>query len=259
MFAPATVFGQFNQTVAAEVGPALVEATARCTILATGAYERPILFPGNDRPGVMLLQAARRLLMVDGVLPGRRAIVVTDNDHAYPRIAALRDCGLNLLAVIDVRSAQAVERGLAVAPSLRSIARPSTKILGTLGRDHVRGVRVTHDSGTSSVTCDAVLMAGGWQPADELRRAATSHGTVLIESEGVHPGELATADAVSELLQGAGSVSGTFDAREAFLEGRVAALKALVRLGHADIAVRDQAFRDLQRARQRGTELTAEQ
>ena len=41
-------------------------------MLATGALERPLVFPGNDRPGVMLASAVRRYLAEYGVRAGRR-------------------------------------------------------------------------------------------------------------------------------------------------------------------------------------------
>ena len=39
-------------------------------VLATGAIERPLVFPGNDRPGVMLAGAARTYLHRYGVKVG---------------------------------------------------------------------------------------------------------------------------------------------------------------------------------------------
>ena len=41
-------------------------------VLATGAFERPLVFPGNDRPGVMLASAAERYASEFGVLPGEK-------------------------------------------------------------------------------------------------------------------------------------------------------------------------------------------
>ena len=56
---------------------------AREVVLATGAIERPLVFPGNDRPGIMLAGAARTYLNRYGVLAGTRAVVVTADDAAY--------------------------------------------------------------------------------------------------------------------------------------------------------------------------------
>ena len=52
-------------------------------MLATGALERPIVFPGNDRPGVMLASAAERFANEFGVVAGKDIVVFTNNDSAY--------------------------------------------------------------------------------------------------------------------------------------------------------------------------------
>ena len=56
---------------------------ARQVVLATGAFERPLVFADNDRPGIMLAEAARTYLNRYAVCAGRRAVVVTNNDGAY--------------------------------------------------------------------------------------------------------------------------------------------------------------------------------
>jgi sarcosine oxidase subunit alpha len=45
---------------------------AKKVILAQGAFERPLVFSGNDRPGIMLASAARTYLNQFGVLPGNQ-------------------------------------------------------------------------------------------------------------------------------------------------------------------------------------------
>ena len=52
-------------------------------ITATGAIERPLSFPGNDRPGVMLAGAVRDYIALWGVAPGRDTVVFANNDDAY--------------------------------------------------------------------------------------------------------------------------------------------------------------------------------
>ena len=56
---------------------------AQQVILATGAIERPLVFSGNDLPGVMLASAAQTYLGEYGVLPGKRGIVMTNNDATW--------------------------------------------------------------------------------------------------------------------------------------------------------------------------------
>ena len=45
---------------------------AKQVVLATGAHERPLVFPDNDRPGIMLADSARALATRYGVQAGRR-------------------------------------------------------------------------------------------------------------------------------------------------------------------------------------------
>ncbi len=52
----------------------LWKVRAKQVVLATGAIERPLVFPDNDRPGIMLASAARTFLNRYGVLPGSSAV-----------------------------------------------------------------------------------------------------------------------------------------------------------------------------------------
>ncbi len=60
------------------------QVRAREVVLATGAIERPLVFPGNDRPGIMLAGAARTyaepLRRAAGLA---RVVLVTACDEAY--------------------------------------------------------------------------------------------------------------------------------------------------------------------------------
>lgn len=70
-------------------------------VLATGADERLIAFPGNDRPGVMLAGAARTYARRFGVLAGSRAVLFANNDEAYGTLAALAEAGAERVTVVD--------------------------------------------------------------------------------------------------------------------------------------------------------------
>ncbi len=88
-------------------------------VLATGAQERLIAFPDNDRPGVMLATAARAYVNRHGVAPGREAAFFVTNDEAYAAVRDLHAAGVAIAAVVDPRgptavSAEAREAGLPV-------------------------------------------------------------------------------------------------------------------------------------------------
>ena len=53
------------------------QVRAKQVVIAAGAIERPLVFPENDRPGVMLADAVRTYLNRYGVKCGRRAVVIT--------------------------------------------------------------------------------------------------------------------------------------------------------------------------------------
>ncbi|MDA0676271.1 MAG: 2Fe-2S iron-sulfur cluster-binding protein, partial [Proteobacteria bacterium] len=76
---------------------------ARQVVLATGAIERPLVFAGNDRPGVMLASAAARYVNQFAVRPGARAVVFTNNDSAYAAAADLARGGVAVAAIVDAR------------------------------------------------------------------------------------------------------------------------------------------------------------
>ena len=77
---------------------------AKQVVLATGAHERPLVFANNDLPGVMLAGAVTTYVRRYAVLPGRNAVVFTNNEAGYDTAMALRDAGASV-TVIDARAA----------------------------------------------------------------------------------------------------------------------------------------------------------
>ena len=113
-------------------------------IIATGAIERPLVFAGNDRPGVMLASAAQAYVGRFGVLPGRRVVIATNNDSTREIAEILAQAGASV-EVVDSRL------GASIAEAR-----------GALG---VKSVRI----GDGRVLpCDLVLMSGGWSPVVHL-------------------------------------------------------------------------------------------
>ena len=71
--------------------------------IAAGAIERPLVFPGNDRPGVMLADAARTYAVRYRAAPGQRAVIATTSDTAYRAALDLQACGVEVALVADAR------------------------------------------------------------------------------------------------------------------------------------------------------------
>ena len=82
--------------------------TAKQVIVAAGASERPIVFGGNDRPGVMLGSAVRSYLNRFAVAAGRRFAVFTNNNDGWRTATDLVAAGQEVCAVIDARPEHAL-------------------------------------------------------------------------------------------------------------------------------------------------------
>ncbi len=82
----------------------LIKARAKTLIVAAGLIERPYVFAGNDRPGVMLSGAVRRLINMYAVKPGQRAVVFTGNETGDATISTLEDAGVEIAEVVDARN-----------------------------------------------------------------------------------------------------------------------------------------------------------
>ncbi|CAG1000948.1 MAG: sarcosine oxidase subunit alpha family protein [Rhizobiaceae bacterium] len=152
---------------------------AGSVVLATGALERPLVFPGNDRPGVMLAAAAERYAVEFGVLAGERAVLFTNNDRAYRSAAALARAGARIATIVDVRdTVSAAARRLASECGAELLA--GRAVVATDGRRQLSGIAVRAfdaRSGTVSgdarnLAADCLLVSGGWSPALHLASQA---------------------------------------------------------------------------------------
>jgi sarcosine oxidase subunit alpha len=138
-------------------------------ILAQGAIERPLVFEGNDVPGVMLASAARTFLYRYGVAVGREVVVMATHDSGWSDACALQRGGVPVAAIIDLRDT--VDPGLVeAARGLGIRCELGSAVIGVSGRHAVKGVEIARGDGShrQRMACDAVLMAGGWTPSVHL-------------------------------------------------------------------------------------------
>jgi sarcosine oxidase subunit alpha len=150
----------------------LWQVRAARVVLATGSIERPLVFPGNDRPGVMLASAARTYLNRHGVAVGQNVVLVTGSDAAYSTALDLRVAGVRVALIADVRAdASGVPLDLARQAGIEVVT--GATVLGTRGRLGVREVTIGVLAkgvigATRRVACDAVLVSGGYTPSVHL-------------------------------------------------------------------------------------------
>ena len=175
-----TIFGLYDDRLAVGVEQAghgeaghgirerLWKIRARRIVLATGAFERPLLFPDNDRPGVMLAGAVQRYATLYGVACGRRVVVATACDGGYALAQDLAALGVAVQAIVDLRPQAGCE-----PPAGITVFRDSA-ITATRGRHGIQAVTVAarDGSGDRTLQADCVASAGGWTPAVHLHAMA---------------------------------------------------------------------------------------
>ena len=199
------------------------QVRAREVVLATGAIERPLVFPGNDRPGIMLAGAARTWLNRYGVLPGTRAVVVTACDEAYPAALELQQAGVFIASIAEVRAHdEGSWAAKARAAGIPVLTRAT--VLGTGGRRRVNSILLAQLQGGEPLAqtqpCDLVLMSGGFTPSVHL--FSQSRGKLMWD-EGLQaflPG------APAERARSAGACRGVFGLGAALSDGAAAGTAA---------------------------------
>ncbi len=144
-------------------GDKLWRLEARAIVLATGTYDPPPPWEGNDLPGVFARRAAE-LILEHGVLPGRRLVVglhAPDADGA----AELRAAALALVAKLAAAGATIVAAVGGLAPS--GVASRAASPVALLGTNRLTGVRLADGS---ELDCDGFVHCAPGAPAFELAR-----------------------------------------------------------------------------------------
>ena len=208
---------------------------ANQVVLATGAIERPIVFANNDAPGVMQCSAVSTALQTYAVVPGRRALLFTNNDSAYETLEQLHGVGIDIAAVVDVRTNVRLE-------SKRLAEKIDTKILegyvvrkALVGRKRVKGalvVSITNPQSVRKIECDLICVSGGWNPAVHL--FSQSRGSLKYDDSiaGFVPNQAQLATHVT------GAVNGDFSLHDCLISGSSVGANAATAAGFHAQSVR---------------------
>ncbi|WP_102108661.1 sarcosine oxidase subunit alpha [Oceaniglobus roseus] len=202
---------------------------ARHVVLAQGAIEKPLVFHGNDRPGVMLAGAAQTYLHRFGVRVGDSAAVVTSHDSAWHAAFDLQDAGTGIAVIVDTRTD--VREDLVAEAERRGIRlRLGHTATGTDGRLRVSALRINplRDGSVGNGTkvfCDCVLMCGGWTPS--LHLFSHTKGTLKWDAENT----AFLPDRKSEAVEIAGAGRGLWGYGAALDDGAKAGALAAEALG----------------------------
>jgi sarcosine oxidase subunit alpha len=201
----------------------LWKIVARQAVLASGAIERPLLFGGNDRPGVMMASAVSTYVNRFAAVPGKRAVVFTCSDSGWATAEDLMAAGVPVAAVVEARpqGPPAAARLAALGVPLYFEATVTDARGAPLSAVDIR----TAQGGKLRVKADLLAMSGSWNPAIGL---GAHLGAPPVWSE---PLQSFILDQTPPGLVAAGAAGGRFGLAACLADGRRRALDAIIALG----------------------------
>ena len=197
---------------------------AKRTIVATGAEERPLMFGGNDTPGVMMAGAMRTYLNRFGVAPSRSVAIFTTNDSGYALARDLERAGM-VPVIIDSRP------NTTDVPTGKARVIRGAMVTDAHGGKSLSSITVSASGRRETIYVDSLAMAGGFSPIIHL---ALHRGGKPIWSD-EESAFLAPANLKNLSL--AGSVTGAASLAQCVSQGTVAAANVAVDFGKHATAI----------------------
>jgi NADPH-dependent 2,4-dienoyl-CoA reductase/sulfur reductase-like enzyme/Fe-S-cluster-containing hydrogenase component 2/bacterioferritin-associated ferredoxin len=238
-----TVFGIFEDNIIGYASEGRAHSIAAdAIVLATGAKENSIVFPGWTLPGVMSAGAAQTMVNVHRVLPGRKILMVGSGNVGLIVSYQLLQAGAEVVAVVEKKS-----RIGGYEVHCRKLRSYGVKILTSctikqaLGDRSLQYAEIGKVDGTGKILpgsemilqVDAICLAVGLSPLAELAWMAGCRCIYLPELGGYVPLHDAEMESSKKGLFVAGDISGIEEASTAMEEGRLAGISAAKRLGRA--------------------------
>ena len=216
-------------------------------LIATGASEKPLAFPGWDLPGVMGAGAAQTMVNINRVLTGQKFVMIGSGNVGLVVSYQIMQAGGQVVAIVE---ALPKVNGYSVhANKVKRYGVPiytSHTIKEAIGTDQVEKV-VIQEIGPGFVPvpgtekeldADTVCLAVGLTPSVELAKMAGVQLTHIPKLGGfvpLHGKDMRTTD---ENIYVAGDVSGIEEASTAMESGRLAGCSIAEAIGalNADAA-----------------------
>ena len=217
----------------------IVDLSADSVIVATGASEKYLGFPGNDIPGVYGAGAIQTMMNLYGVRPGRRVLLVGAGNIGVIVAYQLLQAGVEVAAVIE--AAPEVGAYRVHSAKLRRLGVPILTrhtINRVWGGSRVEGAEIAEvdrqwkavSGSEKQFEVDTVGLAVGLTPSIEIASQAGALQSFIPELGGFV--NLRRPDMETSLpgLYVAGDNAGIEEASAAMMEGRIAGLSAAERI-----------------------------
>ena len=228
-----------NVMVRDQVEPILAERI----LIATGASENMIPFPGWTLPGVIGAGAAQTMANIHGIRPGEKLLMVGSGNVGLVVSFQMLQAGAQVAAVID---AAPTVGGYGVHAS--KVARTGVPFLmghtitRALGQERVEGAVVAEVDDTwqpipgteKTFEVDTICLAVGLNPMTQLARMAGARMVQVPALGGLVPAHDQNMETSLEGVYVAGDAAGIEEASSAIIEGRLAGLAIAHSLGYLD-------------------------
>ncbi|HKX55207.1 MAG TPA: hypothetical protein VJN01_03865, partial [Xanthomonadales bacterium] len=229
---------------------------SRATLLATGAIEQSLVFPHNDRPGIMLADAVRHYANRYAVAAGRRVVIACNNDSAYQAAFDLHQHGIAVAAILDQRDEVSAAM-LQTSRALGITVHHGAQVTSTRGGERLRGISFRQPGSSGKLRCDVLAVSGGWAPRLQLWCHARGSLQFDKQRQAFIPGQAPKGFAVVGAAAGAASLEEVLARAETTSMQICAGLGAPVqhvhqpRVSPGDLASPKVGARPLQQSRQR--------
>lgn len=209
-------------------------------IIATGASENALAFPGGTLPGVMGAGAAQTMINVNRVLPGKKVLMIGSGNVGLIVSYQLMQAGAKVEALIE--AAPSIGGYGVHAAKIRRAGVPiylSHTVKNVIGRDEVESVEIVQLDekwqpvpGTEkALLVDTVCIAVGLTPLTELAWLMGCEFTFIPSLGGHVPKHDRNMETTVSGVYIAGDISGVEEASTAMEEGRLAGIACAEALG----------------------------
>ncbi|MFZ5754733.1 MAG: NAD(P)/FAD-dependent oxidoreductase [Bacillota bacterium] len=209
-------------------------------ILATGATENALAFPGSTLPGVMGAGAAQTMINVHRVLPGKRVLMVGSGNVGLIVSYQLMQAGAKVVSLIEA-APQIGGYGVHAA-KIRRAGVPiyvSHTVKRVIGNDQVEAVEIVEldikwqpvPGSEKLLDVDTVCIAVGLSPLTELAWLLGCEFAFVPRLGGHVPKHDRNMETTVPGLYVAGDITGVEEASSAMEEGRLAGIACAESLG----------------------------
>jgi sarcosine oxidase subunit alpha len=200
---------------------------AKRSVVAAGAVERPIVFSGNDRPGVMMASAMRTYIERFAAAPGKRLALFTNNDDGWKTVEAAMRADIQIATVVDSRGTVS-DRCRELAQSGGFTVHHGTIMDAHGGAKGIAEIEVASANGSrTKIDADVLAMSGGWNPSVGLSSHHRGRPTWRDDIAAFVPGEAPSG------MVSAGAANGDFSLGPCLQGGHQAGVSAASDCGHA--------------------------